>query len=79
MRKKHEARPDSFEAKYPNLAGWVLSGGWVEIGETDWTRTFVRALDQGGMVWEGKTKYKIIDAALKALDAGIKAWMDEIG
>lgn len=79
MRRKQKAATDSFESKYPNLATWVLGDGWVEIGKTEWTHSFVRALDLGGMVWEGKRKYKTIDEALQALDAGIKAWTDENG
>jgi transposase len=35
--------------QYPALASWVKDG-WVEIGHTDYTRSFVRAFDEGGMV-----------------------------
>jgi len=38
-----------------------------------------RALDEGGMVWEGKTKYKSIDDLLDDLEAGIAQWLEENG
>lgn len=66
---------DSFEARYPNIAGWVLDC-WVEIGPTDWSDSLVRALDTGGLVWEGRpaSDYESLDEALAALDAGIAEW-----
>ena len=39
----------------------------------------VRALDSGGMVWEGKDQYKSIDAALQDLEKGLEEWMEETG
>jgi hypothetical protein len=70
--------PDSLETRYPNIAAWVQDG-WIEIGRDDYSRSFVRALDIGGMVWEGEAEYPTLDAALHALDAGIAAWLDEHG
>jgi hypothetical protein len=70
--------PDALAARYPTLASWVQDG-WVEIGYTDYTRSFVRAFDEGGMVWEGAARYPSLDAALSALDAGIAAWIEENG
>jgi len=35
---------------------------------------FARALDEGGMVWEG-TDYDTLDEAMQALDAGIAEWI----
>src|SRR5262249_23684881 len=66
--------PDSFEAKYPHIASWVQDG-WVEIGSTDWSRSFLRAMDLGGLVWEGKEHYPSLEEALRALDAGIAEWL----
>jgi hypothetical protein len=45
----------------------------------DYTRSFVRALDEGGMIWKGESRYESIDYALKALDQGIAEWMEEHG
>jgi hypothetical protein len=70
--------PDSFETRYPNIAAWVQDG-WIEIGRDDYSQSFVRALDIGGMVWEGESEYPTLDVALRALDAGIAAWLEEHG
>jgi hypothetical protein len=78
-RRKRASHPaGSFDARYPNIAGWVQDG-LVEIGYTDYTRSFVRALDEGGMIWEGAHRYASLDEALTALDAGIAAWLEENG
>lgn len=61
---------DPFATLCPNIAAWVQHG-WVEIGHDDYSRSFVRALDIGGMVWEGKASYPSLHEALQALDAGI--------
>jgi hypothetical protein len=65
--------PDSLEARYPNIAACVQDG-WIEIGRDDYSRSFVQALGIGGIVWEGKAAYPTLDAALRALDAGIADW-----
>jgi hypothetical protein len=83
MARKAQQRPagegslpgDTFAARYLHIAGWVLDG-WIEIGPTDYTSSFVRALDEGGLVWEGDTAYPSIEAALQALDAAIAAWQE---
>ena len=67
----------AFETAYPHIASWVSSGGWVEMGHDELSQAFVKALDAGGMVWEGKSRYDTVDEALRALDAGIAAWMHE--
>ncbi len=72
--KKAPKQSDTLEDKYPNVADWVFGGGWIEIGPSEGTNSFVRALDEGGMVFEGKSKYQTLDEALKALDEGIAQW-----
>ena len=42
-----------FEGTYPNITRW-LTHGWIEIGEDEYSKSFIRALDEGGMVWEGE-------------------------
>ena len=61
----------------PHVADWVLRDGWIEMGQDDYSRSFVRALDIGGMIWEGENDYATVDEALQALDAGIAAWLEE--
>jgi hypothetical protein len=53
--------------------------GWIEIGQDDDSQSFVRALDMGGMVWEGKPKYKSVDAALDDLEAVLEKIIEGIG
>jgi hypothetical protein len=69
---------DPFVALYPNIAVW-LTGGWIEIGWNDCSHSFVRALDDDGLVWEGEAEYSSFHEALKALDSGIAAWRGEQG
>jgi len=48
-------------------------------GVDDDSQSFLRALDMGGMVWEGKSKYKTVDAALDDLEAALEKIIEEIG
>lgn len=67
-------------ASYPHLWRWVTEFGTVEIGVCYQTRSFVRALDEGGLVWKGRPRYPSLDAALADAEAGVARWMkDELG
>ncbi|RUS93946.1 hypothetical protein DSM106972_094830 [Dulcicalothrix desertica PCC 7102] len=71
----------SFENKYPNITRWVDEHtGWIEIGyNVDSPLTsFIRALDCGGMLWEGKDSYESIDEALQDLNTGLKDVLEYI-
>lgn len=72
-----EARLQPFLAAYPHIAEWVMRIGWIEIGQDDYSRSMVRVLNEGGMVWESKGKYANIDAVLKAADTAIATWFEE--
>ena len=48
-------------------------------GADDDSQSFARALDMGGMVWEGKSKYKSVDAALDDLEAALEKIIEEVG
>jgi len=75
-----QPKPVSFEQRYPQIAHWVMGGGWIEIGREDgFSHSFVRALDEGGMVYEGEASYATMDDALQALETGIGAWLEENG
>lgn len=69
----------NFSSTHPNIAAWTESHGWIEIGQDEDSQSFVRALDMGGMVWEGKSKYKSVDAALDDLEAAHEKIIEEIG
>ena len=60
-----------FEDTYPNIDRWVNEHeGWIELGyDVDSPlNSFVRALDCGGMPWEGQSSYSSVDEALQDLD-----------
>jgi hypothetical protein len=67
----------NLDATYPTIARWVMEYGWIEIGYDDMSRSFVRALDEGGLVWEGQEDYASLDDAFRDLEAGLVAWMRE--
>jgi hypothetical protein len=69
----------SLDAIYPTIVRWVQEYGWIEIGQDEMSRSFIRALDDGGMVWEGRKSYPTLDAALQDLEVGLIAWMQEQG
>lgn len=67
----------SFEENYPLISAWVKHFGWIEIGYNDFSQSFVRVLDIGGMIWEGDESYESMDAMFSALEAAIGAWKDQ--
>ena len=68
-------RLSRFEQAYPRIARWVMSHGWIEIGQDGGSRSFARAIDVGGLVWEGDSRYQSVDDALQALETGLAEWM----
>ncbi len=71
---------ESVDQRFPHLARWLNSYGWVEIGQDHYSRSFIRVLDEGGMVWEGATKYESLNDALHAAEEALTQWMwQELG
>jgi hypothetical protein len=66
-----ERRTAARSTPYPYVHWWVAERGWIEIGYDDYSRSFIRVLDIGGMVWEGEQEYPSLDAALRAADAAL--------
>jgi hypothetical protein len=66
-----------FEESYPNIARWVKSQGWIELGRDHYRPSLVRALDEGGMVWEGSAHYGTLDEAFGALEMALAEWMEQ--
>ena len=62
------------ETRYPHVARWVQDFGWIEIGQDDFNRSMVRALDIGGLIWEGKSRYATLDEALRDLEQALAVW-----
>jgi hypothetical protein len=69
----------TFERLYPHIAQWVQAYGYIELGYDDYSRSFVRALDIGGMIWEGQERYPMLDEALQALERALGEWMGAQG
>jgi hypothetical protein len=65
----------TFERLYPSIARWVQAYGYIEMGHDDYSHSFVRALDIGGMIWEGREHYPTVDEALQALECALAKWM----
>jgi hypothetical protein len=69
---------DEFAAAYPHIAAWVREEeGWIEVGSDEYSASYVRAVNGGGLAWEGAPSYPSMDQALRALDAGIASWLAE--
>jgi len=62
---------------HPHLWRWVTQFGGVEIGYCHQTRSFIRVMDEGGMVWRGRRSYRSLEAALADADVGAARWMKE--
>jgi SOS-response transcriptional repressor LexA len=71
--RKRPSKESTVEEKYPHIARWIMDG-LVELGRTDFSRSMARALDEGGIVWEGKSRYTGLDELLRDLDEGIARW-----
>ena len=77
---RKKKQPDSPLADaYPNVADLVLGGGYIELGWDYNTRTYARALDEGGMLWSGGEENMILEELLEALDEGIAQANEEMG
>jgi hypothetical protein len=72
-------QPTPFEDNYPFIARWIDSYGWIEIGQDDFSSSLIRALDEGGMIWESAKKYSSVDAALRDLEIALMKAINEIG
>jgi hypothetical protein len=70
--------PDSPSQAFPAVAKWVQSYGWIEIGEQPQFGFVVRALDDGGLIWESQDCCTL-DTAMMALEAALQQWFAEQG
>ena len=72
-------KSNSFEQQYPHLSRFVEERGWIEIGDSEYIDSFVRAYDLGGTVYHGKSSYSTMELALQDLDKHIKAYFEDLG
>ncbi len=63
-------------ASHLHLWRWVAKFGTAEIGYCGPTRSFIRVLDEGGIVWKGHQSYPSLEAA-PADAAGDRVALDE--
>ena len=68
----------TFEARYPNITRWIRTQGWIEVGYDGMSPSWIRALDEGGMVWQGGDPTKTLDDAFQDLDKALAAWIREL-
>ena len=61
--------------QFPNIATWVEEGT-IEIGSGYRDGIVVRAIDEGGVVFEAK-RLKNFEHAINTLEKGIKSWCKE--
>ena len=69
---------NTFDEQYPNIAWWVQEG-WIEIGQDEYSQSFIRVLDAGGLVWESQTSHTTVADALAEADEAIEQYADENG
>lgn len=67
----------SFDETYPHVARWVKEHGWIELGYDGMSRSWIRALDEGGLIWEGGDASESVDIAFQQLEAALTTWLRE--
>jgi len=76
MPKKKTKQSFDIEAAYPNIAEWVQGCGWIDIGDQDWQGFVVRALGEGGLIYE-EEGCRTLAEAMAALEKGLEEWLQE--
>jgi hypothetical protein len=66
-----------FDEAYPHIAAWVKEHGWIEIGRDEFSPSLIRALNEGGRIWESDNIYPTVEAALQECESALAAWMEE--
>ena len=66
-----------FEATFPNITRW-LDYGHIEIGEVEYSQSWIRAIDEGGTPWSGEKTYKTVDQALHDLEANLEEILKDL-
>lgn len=68
----------TFDAQYPTLSTWILGGdAWIELGQDDFSRSTVRIMDSGGLIWESERAYRTVAEALADAEQALMAWVGE--
>jgi hypothetical protein len=81
-RRKDMIRPTAEQAGveklFPAIARWVKGYGHIEVGDQEGSGFVVRALDCGGLAFEGDRPNTLAEA-LAALEKGLTRWFQEQG
>lgn len=60
---------------------WLLGSSTATAGSSwdkdDFSRSLVRILDIGGMIWESDERYATIDQALAAAEQALAEWIEK--
>ena len=59
--------------------GFSTATAGFELGTTDYSRSTVRILDIGGMIWESERSYTSVAAALADAEQALAAWLADNG
>ena len=79
MTEKKKEKESHLANAYPNVADLVLGGGWIELGYEYNTRTYARALDEGGTLWSGGEGNMTMEELFEALEEGVAQANLELG
>jgi hypothetical protein len=71
-------KPTNVQNEFPAIAMWVQCYGHIEIGDQEGQGFVVRALDDGGMVFEDD-KPRTLAEAMAALEQGLARWFKDEG
>lgn len=70
-------KKDVFAKSFPHVNRWIEEQGWIEIGQDEYSRSLVRTIDEGGLVWESKKQHVTVDKTLEALENFLIKWFEE--
>jgi hypothetical protein len=73
-----QSTPPAVNEAFPNLAKWVQSYGWIEIGEQEQFGFVAKALDDGGLVAEDN-RCQTLAEAMQSLETALAAWFSKQG
>ena len=52
------------DERYPPLAAWLMYQGWIEIGQDEFSSSFIQVVDPRAMVWEDGEQCASLDKVL---------------
>ena len=79
MDRKKKEKSSLLADAYPNVANLALGEGWIELGYDYNSRTYARAINEGGALWVGGTGDMTLEELLEAMEKGIAEFHEEMG